>query len=199
MRSLKEDGYILIETFADRHWFEELRHESESLGQTQFERKDIKDSVSQDANQKRLEIINPPLLTEIYKSQSLEELIRLPLAESLKQNNRCGYYVYFEDAYIKPHFDHILSDCMLLICLNRKYGSDVERGGLLRLYLPNVCNFEKLQKKGSPVLPRKIREIDLRPGSGILLAGGHVLHECTPLEKGGMRIVCGMGYLFRRG
>jgi|GEM_PF-4950542 len=196
MQSLKENGYILIETFADCSWFEQLRHESESLERTQFEHKNIQESVSQDANQRRFELINPPLLTEIYRSRSIEDLIRLPLAESLKPNHRCGYYVYFEGSYIEPHFDHLLSDCMLLICLNRKYGQG--RGGVLKLYLPKVYDFEGPRRRASTTPHWRIQDIDLKAGSGILLAGGHILHECTPVEKRGMRLVCGMGYLFQR-
>lgn len=200
MVTLQETGYVLLDSIFNEKQMSDLKSEFDSLKATHLENKQIiqPEVSAYDAGQQRFEIINPPLLNKLYKSGTLKEAFGIDIQESMRINNRCGYYFYLEGSYIKPHFDHILTDCMLLVCLSREYGQKENIGGILKLYIPKTITFNRSQQKTENKENCRIEEIDLKAGSGILVAGGHILHECTPIEKGGTRLVCGMGYTFHR-
>lgn len=195
--SLKDKGYILFDSIFDSALMNKLKEEFSELKSQKLDVKDISILNSYDAEQRRFEIMTPPFLSQIHKNKSLNALANLVIEEPMRSNNRCGYFHYLEGSYIKPHFDHILTDCMLLVCLERSYGKGVNRGGILKLYIPPKITFDSKEKKCNPEACQ-IKEIDLKTGSAVLVAGGHILHECTPLEVGGSRLLCGMGYAFTR-
>lgn len=198
MISLKKNGYILFDSIFDSTHSKELRDEFYTLKSQKLEEKNMTFGDSYDAEQKRFEIMTPPLLSKIHKNISLNSLTNLVLEEPMRSNNRCGYFYYLEGSYIKPHYDHILTDCMLLVCLERTYGKGGSVGGILKLYIPPKISFNRREEKCN-FKDCYVQEIDLKTNSAILVAGGHILHECTPLENGGSRLLCGMGYAFVKG
>ncbi|WP_226996187.1 hypothetical protein, partial [Candidatus Protochlamydia sp. W-9] len=197
--SLQENGFIFLKSVFTDEQIANLTLEFETLKNEKLKNKEIS-LDSYDADQKRFEIMNPPLLKELYKSSALQKTIKSLIKEPVKINNRFGYFCYHEGSYIKPHFDHILTDCMLIICLKRIYGKNDGKGlgGVLKIYVPQEIKFDRKGNKETGYNNCRIEDISLNMGDSIFLAGGHVMHECTPVEEGGLRLICGMGYVFTK-
>ena len=158
----------MLDPIFDAKQLQLMTEEFEALKGDKLETKSIlRDTY--DADQKRFEIIKPPILHQFHKSQQLKEILDESIHEKLKANNRNGYFCYFEGSYIKPHFDHILTDCMLLVCVNRHYGNGEKIGGLLRLYIPKKITFDHNPDEAEDSFDR-IEELNLKIGDTVFVS-----------------------------
>ncbi len=196
----ESSGYILIPSLIDNEKILSLKKEFKDLQVKQGENK-IRKYENQakilnrlsDANQIREEVIDPPILIETIKQLNVQEFVTSKTLKTLTPNGHCSYYNYINKAFIEKHLDHRNTDFMLLICLERIYGKNNSDSGILKLFIPKRIDYFSKNLRETETC-QSIVAIDLKEGQSILIAGGYIPHEVTPLEIEGSRLIASIGY-----
>ena len=92
---LQQEGYTFLNSLFEETLLSQLREEFDILKGEKLENKEISQKISfsrdrYDAEQKRFEIMNPPLLTRFYKSATLQQMIGDSIQERVRVNNWLG-------------------------------------------------------------------------------------------------------------